>query len=305
MYSKHTRFLFLIALSLMAIFCVAGLSGCGGPTDKNGYQYSWSDGDQGYSFYIGRSFNIETTEVVIPETYRDKPVVKIVRHSFANNYKLNGDGWTTGQTDKITSITIPSSIKKIEGGAFADCSSLSKIVISSENTTYKSVGNCVIESSSNKLIATCGASEIPDDIVNFVRGACMGTYIQNNIEDNSVAYVNNFAVGYKGSPNPQLELEPNTVGIAPDAFLNWHGLESITIPPTVKSIGEFAFGNCHSLTSLFIPISVEIIWSNAFWGSGIKKIYAEAKSKPSNWDGIAGTQFIVEWGCKSNTIDDD
>lgn len=50
------------------------------------------------------------------------------------------------------------------------------------------------------------------------------------------------------------------------AFSGCSGLQSITIPDSVRSIGDNAFNGCSGLTSIVIPDSVTSIGDNAFFG---------------------------------------
>lgn len=300
---KRANFIkiFIKSFVLLFIFINIGVvfAGCI-PTDKNGYQYSYSYGNQGYTFYIGKNFNVETTNVVIPATFNGKPVVRI-SEGFRNNYKLNGDGWRTGQTNKIKSISIPASIIYIDtgtsAGVFQDCTDLTEIIISSENPHFKSEGNCVIEITTNKLIATCGESIVPEYITNFSAVAFFGTYISKNVPDDSIFYVNNWAVGYKGTPDKFPSLEPNTIGIADWAFFEWMELESIILPSSITYIGDYAFYRCWSLASIFIPSGVEYIFYKTFYSCPLLTIYAEAEEKPDTWNYYWDQGCPVVWNC--------
>lgn len=85
-------------------------------------------------------------------------------------------------------------------------------------------------------------------------------------------YVNggNYASYYKGNVNipSTVTYEGTTftvIGIESFAFDACTGLNSVTIPNTVRTIGEFAFCGCKSLTSINIPNSVVSISKSAFW----------------------------------------
>lgn len=68
------------------------------------------------------------------------------------------------------------------------------------------------------------------------------------------------------------------------AFCDCSSLTSITIPASVTSIGDSAFWDCSSLTSITIPTSVTSIGDSAFLFCSSLTIYAEATSKPANWE---------------------
>lgn len=72
----------------------------------------------------------------------------------------------------LTSVTIPSSVTTIGNYPFMNCSSLGSIKVESGNQKYDSRDNCnaIIEKSSNKLIAGCMNTIIPNSVLSI------GTY---------------------------------------------------------------------------------------------------------------------------------
>ncbi len=82
--------------------------------------------------------------------------------------------------------------------------------------------------------------------------------------------------------------------IGTDAFNNYKGLTSVTIPSSVTSIGQRAFEGCTGLTSMTIPSSVTSIEYGAFEGcTGLTSV-----TIPSSVTSIEGAVF---WGCKGLT----
>ena len=109
-------------------------------------------------------------------------------------------------------VSIPNGMQNINGGTFRDCSSLESINIPH---TVKSIGNCAFEGCSSLVNVT-----IP----------------------NSVEY------------------------ISPYAFRNCSSLVNVTIPNSVTSIGSGVFAGCSSLVNVTIPNSVTFIGSEVFAG---------------------------------------
>lgn len=82
-------------------------------------------------------------------------------------------------TDRLTGVSIPSSIKNIGEAAFANTPSLTEITVDDRNPVYHSVDNCLIETASKTLIAGCKNSIIPDDgsvisIADYAFSGCTG-----------------------------------------------------------------------------------------------------------------------------------
>ena len=63
----------------------------------------------------------------------------------------------------IISLSIPASVKTIEGIIAMSCYELETITVDSNNQTFHSSGNCVINTASKELVLGCKKSVIPDD----------------------------------------------------------------------------------------------------------------------------------------------
>ena len=82
-----------------------------------------------------------------------------------------------GCCSSLTSIHIPSSVASIGNSAFWRCSSLSSIIVNPDNKFFDSRDNCnaIIESASNKLVAGCQTSVIPESVTEigaYAFGGC-------------------------------------------------------------------------------------------------------------------------------------
>ncbi|WP_172794652.1 leucine-rich repeat protein [Acetivibrio ethanolgignens] len=163
------------------------------------------------------------TEITIPDT-----VTSIGEKAFLN-------------CQTITNITIPASVTSIGICAFGYCSALETITVDAGNTVYKSEGNCIIEINTNKLIAGCKTSTIPD----------------------SVTSIEAYAFYYMPI-NSNFTLPNSITSIGEAAFMYSETLTSITLPSSLKQIGNSAFWNCEKLTAVVIPASVESIGYRAF-----------------------------------------
>ena len=135
--------------------------------------------------------------------------------------------------DRLTSATIPNSVKVIGRAAFENCTTLTSINIPNSVTS--------IEYGAFYLCKALTSIDIPNsvkDIGEYAFYACWGL-VSANI------------------PN-------HITRIGEGMFCNCSSLTSITIPNTVTSIGNHAFANCYSLTSITIPNTVTSVGYCAF-----------------------------------------
>ena len=163
----------------------------------------------------------------------------------------------------LTSIFIPTSVVSIGIGAFENCISLTAIVVEDGNTGYDSRNDCnaIIETSSNKLIAGCKNTTIPNSVMAIERFAFSGC-----------------------SDLTSITIPCSVTSIDAYAFYGCSGLTSIIIPNSVTSIRNSAFYGCSGLTSIIIPNSVTTIEDEAFAScASLTDIYCYTESMPTTF----------------------
>lgn len=228
-------------------------------TNPLNLQFSLSQDGESYALgYVPQ----EVSELVIPESYKGKPVTSINSNAFRF-----GSG-------SITSITIPASINIIDSmcstvetvyydGTIADwCSIQFK---GGENITnpMASASNFYIKS--NGEYAKLTSVVIPDGVERIGGYQFYGFADITSVSiSDSVTSIGNYAF-YNCENITSVTISNSVTGIGDYAFYNCENITTLTIGNKVEKIGERAFYNSKSLTSLAIPDSVTKLGYAAFY----------------------------------------
>ena len=194
--------------------------------------------------------------------------------------------------EKMTSITIPSSVKRIgeraflmcqnlkvidiPGGvtsigkqAFYYCSSVESISIP-ENASIDGEGMFINCFALKTVVLPGNLTEISDSMFQSCK-----SLTTVSIPDGVTSIGNKAFTGC--SSLPSLILPSKVTSIGEDAFSGCSSLASVNIPNGVTSISAFTFKECTSLKSISIPDSVTSIGKSAFSGSGITEVSIPGK----------------------------
>ena len=177
---------------------------------------------------IGRhAFNdcSSLSSIVIPNTVETIGVCafygsSIISLDIPNSVTSLGD-WAFADTP-IESIAIPNSVTHIGVALLTACNSLTSIVVEEDNSNYDSRDNCnaIIEKSTNRLIATCPNTIIPNTVTTIATRA------------------------FQNSAITSIDIPNSVVRIEAYAFRWATQLNSITIPNSVNYIGDSVFYSC-------------------------------------------------------------
>lgn len=285
---KKSKVLFTIFIVLLICCLSFVLVACGGNNNDDKYNGSENDGiggnivaeileytevDGGYSVSLESDAEKEKiTEVIIPDTYNEKPVVGIKSEAFSN-------------CTKLTSVTLSKNIINIGYSAFYDCTSLEKVdikdLVAYCKINFENRYACPIAKNlylNGELVTDLVIPNSITTINDYAFNNC--TSITSITIPNTVTTVGTFSflgcsnvstatiptVAISGLPKISLKTLVISGGDSIDkyALMNCSNLASITISDSVKTIGESAFSKCSSLTSIIIPNNVTQIGSYAF-----------------------------------------
>ena len=200
-------------------------------------------------------------DVVIPDT-----VHTIAANVFSNN-------------EKVETVTIPDSVKKIGDYAFAE-TSISSIAIPDKVTE---IGYYAFYKCSNLIDVT-----IPPSVDKIDENAFKNTeFLAKKRRENPLVIINNVLVDGKACTGDVVipdgvtyisalafsDVDSLTSVVVPEGvtelethvFHHCDNLVSVTLPDSLELIGSYAFGSCGSLASINIPDSVSVIEECAFY----------------------------------------
>ena len=187
------------------------------------------------------SYAGEATEVVVPATVNDYPVVGIYG-AFKDN-------------STITKVTLPESMKTIGDASFENCYNLENVNIPSSVT--------IIGSRAFYQCKKMGNVTIPEGVVHI--GEYAFFYCKNITEitlPSTLKQTTFYLFGYTGLKKVVISEELEYIYAC--TFYDCNDLEEITIPSGVKKIGVNAFRECSSLNKVILSEGLESIESEAF-----------------------------------------
>ena len=179
---------------------------------SSGLQYTLNEDNNSYTLSsAGELFN--STKVVIPETYKGKPVTKIGERAFYSTQLYGSD---SSKGAPINELILPSTIKSIALEAFYNCK-IEKVVFEGTIEEW-----CSIQ---------------------FVGASANPLYHPDNAKDNTKLYIDGELI--------ETFVIPNSVStISSYSFIDCGSLKEVVIPESVTSIEPLAFKNCGSLSSV-------------------------------------------------------
>ncbi len=224
-------------------------------------------GEMPYSFMEeGIAYNINTGTQTLVITYTDKTdtyannylgltaanIPATVSHEGVNYVVIGIAEHAFRNCKTLTSVSLPTTLASVNTYAFGGCEALESMTVASGNPIYDSRNNCnaIIEKSTNRLIAGCKTTVIPEDVT------AIGTfafYEHNGLE--TIKIPSSVTVIERSAFNHILGLKhivvPNSVvTLEPYVFSQCYGLEEVTIGSGVTSIGMGLLYGCAAVTSL-------------------------------------------------------
>ncbi len=198
--------------------------------------------EEGTGYTVTGLGDCTDTDVIIPATYKDLPVLLIEGYAFSSCISLTSvtipnSVTTIGEEafencSSLTSVTIPNSVTTIGGSAFYNCRSLTSITIPNSVTT--------IEQYAFSDCSSLTSVTIPNSVTTIGYRAFdnCSSLTSITVGENNTAYKSIDGNLYTKDGTTLIQY---AIGKTATEFI---------IPNSVTTIGECAFNNCSSLTSV-------------------------------------------------------
>ena len=165
---------------------------------------------------------------------------------------------------RLSKLHIPGSVAYVGDTFIGMCIMLETLTVDPENPVYRTEGNCLIDVASNRLLAGCAGSVIPEGVTEIAPKAfyCMSGLRSVVIPEGVTS------IGYQAFLGCTMLREvtfPSTlVTIEKQAFSECSALRSVVRPEGLLSLESYAFSKCSNLTSVALPSSLLSIEDGAF-----------------------------------------
>ena len=168
-------------------------------------------------------------------------------------------------------IVVTTDLELVEANAFVNCNALSHVYYL--GTEAERNANLTIESTGNTKLLNATWHYV-DDVSTFMCGDYLFWYYNDEMHTLAIEGTGDmWDFEWKASPwfeyNDEMQvavIDSGVTRIGDYAFMNCDRIVGFTLPQGLKSIGENAFENNHTMTEIDIPASVKSIEDNAFKG---------------------------------------
>lgn len=228
----------LFALLLLAVLFSTLFVACsdadGTQTPAEPLMYNLNEDDT----YSVAKCDVSQTDVVIPETYKGKSVVKIENGAFDD-------------CKNVLSLVIPDSVTEVEPNALIGLRNLQKLTAPAVALSSVSKIQKI-----DTLIVTSGETIAENAVSGW-------DYLKSVTLPDTLKTIGDLGFAHCELLE-QISLPEGLVSIGAYAFNNCALLKQIELPDSVESIGNYAFGKCASLETVSLSKSLSTVGNWVF-----------------------------------------
>ena len=243
--------------------------------------------------YYVSGIDKDAISVVIPDTYRNEPVVGVA--------EING-GFS--KCKKLRHIVIGNNVVSIRDNSFKHCTSLESIFIPK---SVVHIGEYMISSSDNTIVFAQAEREPEDwEILWSANNRVIWNVKEYGTTENGIKWAIT-----NDKPNEVLVcgvingitnvIIPDTINDLPvttidnNAFYRNSNITSVIFGKNVTEVKKEAFSGCGNIEIILIPSNINKIGGSAFLGYSMT-LCCEAENKPIDWDdGWTSSSSTVIW----------
>lgn len=273
----------LFALLLLAVLFPALFVACsdadGTQTPTEPLMYNLNEDDT----YSVAKCDVSQTDVVIPETYKGKSVVKIENVAFDD-------------CKNVLSLVIPDSVTEVEINALNGLRNLQKLTAPAVALSSVSKIQKI-----DTLIVTSGEAIAENAVSGW-------DYLKSVTLPDTLKTIGDLGFAHCELLE-QISLPEGLTSIGANAFYNCASIEQFNLPDSVESIGNYAFGECASLETVSLSKSLSTV-GNWVFASCNSLINLTISPENANYYSAGnciierGTQTLV-LGCLGSIIPND
>lgn len=228
----------LFALLLLAVLFSALFVACsdadGTQTPAEPLMYNLNEDDT----YSVAKCDVSQTDVVIPETYKGKSVVKIENGAFDD-------------CKNVLSLVIPDSVTEVEINALNGLRNLQKLTAPAVALSSVSKIQKI-----DTLIVTSGEAIAENAVSGW-------DYLKSVTLPDTLKTIGDLGFAHCELLE-QISLPEGLTSIGAKAFYNCASIEQFNLPDSVESIGNYAFGKCASLETVSLSKSLSTVGNWVF-----------------------------------------
>ena len=253
----YIRLLSLFCAALLTAFCLMGNFAALAEDEESEEPLKYSINSSGNAYTVSGVNDYTLTSIAVPATHEDLPVTAIGDNAFRD--------WK-----KLTSITLPDSIKSIGSYAFYGCRSLTSVSLAKGLTSlgeYAFAGcsalttitlPATVDSIGGGVFMNC--TKLAD--IRLASGNADFVVVNKVLFNSDQTVLICCPAAVSGSYSV-----PSTVtSIGNGAFAGCTGLTGVTLSSALINVSSLAFENCSGLTTITIPAKVTRLALDAFDG---------------------------------------